>query len=712
MLSWKKSGHGFRHGIMAGVLWLALMAGGLFSPAHAQSAVELDPVTVLATKTPEPTTESLAGVSSVRQEQMNELMPGKISDLLFGIPSVTFVERGDDPATAINIRGMQDFGRVAVIIDGARQDFQRSGHNANGMFYLEPELLSGVDVVRGPVANIYGSGAIGGVASFTTKDVNDVLKGNETWGMLTHGLGATNGPEGLSSVFAAARPNQNVDLFAGGTYRKSGNYKDGDGNTVPNTGQDIWTGIGKITVRLADGHEIKLSGIHYDGQYASGQPGVAGVYDNHLVNDQFTAKYTFSRPDIPLIDFVGSAYWNKTSADQTVTQNFTSGGIDFTGPVGTRRNFTVQTSGFDVNNTGRFDLGPFRNAITVGGDGFRDDVTVSSTGDPGSALTPGGNRSVSGAFAQWKVNYSTWLETIAAVRYDNYSLSGGGTENSGSHVSPKFTVGVTPFAGFTPYATYAEGYRAPAVTETLIDGYHPGDLFYFIPNPNLKPEVGKTLEGGLNLKYDNIFMAGDKFRGKIGIFRNNVDDYIDLVGTTDFVPPLMCPPSSIFGGAGSLCYQYVNVAHARIDGFEFESMYDAGGWFFGLSGQHLKGRNADTGAPLATIQPDQLATTVGARFLDRKLTVAMRWLAVAAKHAGDIPVDDQGDLVFPASAAYNLVKLYVGYEPTQDVMIGFSVDNLLNQEYTPYMNGIPERGITFKGELKVRFTDSYFKQKG
>jgi hemoglobin/transferrin/lactoferrin receptor protein len=703
---------------MAGVSWLALMASGVFSPAHAQfAAVELDPVTVLATKTPEPTTESLAGVSSVRQEQMNELMPDKISDLLFGIPSVTFVERGDDPATAINIRGMQDFGRVAVIVDGARQDFQRSGHNANGMFYLEPELLSGVDIVRGPVANIYGSGAIGGVASFTTKDVDDVLKGNEKWGILTHGLGATNGPEGLSSVFAAARPNQNVDLFVGGTYRKSNDYKDGDGNTVPNTGQEIWTGISKITVRPADGQEIKLSGIHYDGQYASGQPGVAGVYDNHLVNDQFVAKYTFARPDIPLIDFSGSAYWNKTSADQTVTQNFTSGGVDFTGPVGTQRNFTVQTSGFDVNNTAHFDLGSFRNAITVGGDGFRDDVTVSSTGDPGSALTPGGNRSVSGAFAQWKVNYSTWLETIAAVRYDNYSLSGGGVENSGSHVSPKFTVGVTPFTGFTPYATYAEGYRAPAVTETLIDGYHPGDLFYFIPNPNLKPEVGKTLEGGLNLKYDNVFTSGDKFRAKFGIFRNNVDDYIDLTSYYDPTSTL-CPPSSVLappGPGGSLCYQYANIAHARIDGFEFESMYDAGGWFLGLSGQHLKGRDVDTGAPLATIQPDQIATTIGARFLDRKLTVAMRWLAVAAKKAEDIPVDPNqpgSPLVFPTSDAYNLIKLYIGYEPTQDVMLGFSVDNLLNQEYTPYMNGIPERGITFKGELKVRFTDSYFKQKG
>jgi hemoglobin/transferrin/lactoferrin receptor protein len=678
--------------------------------AQEQTAVSLDPITVLATKTPEKTADSLAAVSSVRQDQIQQLMPSRVSDLLFGIPSVTSIERGDDPATAIGIRGLQDFGRVAVIVDGARQNFQRSGHNANGMFYLEPELLSGIDIVRGPVANIFGSGAIGGVASFTTKDADDVLKPGEQWGVLTHGLTGSNGPGALGSIFTAARPNPNVDVFAGATYRSTSDYNDGDGNKVPNTGQDIATGIGKVTFRPSDGQQIKLGAIHYDAKYDSGQNGQSGVYDNHVMNDQFTAKYNFARPDIPLVDLTVSSYWNQTSADQTVKENFTTGGVDFTGPVGTQRNFTIKTIGLDANNTSRFETGPLRHAITVGGDGFRDDVSVSSTGDPGSALTPGGRRDVSGAFAEWKMNYSSWLETIGALRYDKYSLDGGGTSNGGDHVSPKFTLGLTPLNGFTVYGTYAEGYRAPAVTETLIDGYHPGDLFYFIPNPNLKPEIGRTLEAGINLKYDGIFMAGDKFRGKFNVFRNNVTDYIDLLGTVDFVPPLTCPPSSIFGGFGSLCYQYVNIANARIEGVEFETMYDAGAWFLGVSGQHLRGYNVDTNAPLATIQPDQVATTIGARFFDRKLTVAVRWAAVAAKNAGDIPVSDTGDLVFAPSSRYDLVKLYLGYEPTPDVVAGLSVDNVLNAQYTPYMSQIARPGVGVKGELKIRFGESFFKK--
>ena len=34
------------------------------------------------------------------------------ADIFFGMPGVRVQERPDDPGTAINIRGLQDFGRV------------------------------------------------------------------------------------------------------------------------------------------------------------------------------------------------------------------------------------------------------------------------------------------------------------------------------------------------------------------------------------------------------------------------------------------------------------------------------------------------------------------------------------------------------------------------------------------------------------------------
>jgi hemoglobin/transferrin/lactoferrin receptor protein len=157
-------------------------------------------------------------------------------------------------------------------------------------------------------------------------------------------------------------------------------------------------------------------------------------------------------------------------------------------------------------------------------------------------------------------------------------------------------------------------------------------------------------------------------------------------------------------------------------GFELESTYDAGAWFAGLNYSHVRGRNVEADQPLAKIAPDAVTTTLGARFLDRKLTLTVRWQAVSGKDANDIPKDSQGRLIFPQTSSYNLVNLNATYQATPDILASFAVENLLNTEYTRYMTsypnatgsgtpiGFPQPGITFKGALKVRFGDSFFKK--
>jgi hemoglobin/transferrin/lactoferrin receptor protein len=723
--------------LLFGTSFVALTVGN-GSAAFAQSTQTLDPITVLATKTEEKAIESLAGVSTLRQEQLEIIQATRPSELTWGMPSVWFQDRGDNPESSINIRGLQDFGRVAVIIDGARQNFQRSGHNANGTFFLEPELLAGVDVIRGPVANVYGSGAIGGVASFRTKDVDDILKPGQRWGAEVFGLGGSNVSRGLGSAFAGAR-GPYADIFAGGTYRSQSNYQDGNGAEVPNSGADVATGIGKLTVRPAPGHQVKLSGITYDARFDTGQqfPNQESVYDTRVRNNIVNARWRYSRPEDRLFDFDGNVYWTNTEQKQTKIANGTPGsmGNPITGFVGDSRSFGIDTKGFDVYNTSRFDTGAVRHALTYGGDYFRDDVQNNDPTGNGEVLTPNGQRTVSGAFAQWRVNYSTWLEAIGALRYDRYELTSPAASSDGDHLSPKLTVGITPVNGFTVYGTFAEGYRAPAVTETLVVGPHPPfavgfpNLFTLLPNPLLQPEVGKTLEAGINLRYDNILTKGDKLRAKFNVFRNDIDNYIELV---NFGPPVLaCPPGVplfvcqlgfvpfITVNSTSLA-QYQNIGEARIEGVEFEGTYDTGDWFVNLAGSHLRGRDVTAGIPLATIPPDKLSAMLGLRLYDRKLTLAARLLAVAAKKASDIPDRDGNGLPdYLPVGGYTIVNLYVGYAPTPDVIASFSVDNVFNAYYVPYLNAggpsepgqpppiiFPGPGVTYKAAVRIRFGSS------
>lgn len=126
----------------------ALAAAGALAPASAQSDIVLDPITVVATKTAEAVSDTLAAVSTIRSEQIEQTRATTAAELFRATPGVWFQNRPDDPSTSINIRGLQDFGRVAVTIDGARQNFQRTGHAADGQFYIEPNTIAGIDVVR------------------------------------------------------------------------------------------------------------------------------------------------------------------------------------------------------------------------------------------------------------------------------------------------------------------------------------------------------------------------------------------------------------------------------------------------------------------------------------------------------------------------------------------------------------------------------------
>ncbi len=187
----------------------------------------LDEITVGATKLEERAIDSLAPVSVMTLEQIQGRMATTVGGLIYNMPGVWLQDRGDEPSTSINIRGLQDFGRVAVVVDGARQNYQRTGHFANGSFFLNPELIGGIDIVRGPTANIYGSGAIGGVASFRTKDIQDVVRPGERWGVDVNSIIGSNYGRALGSIFGGVKVNPNVDVFAGGTYSTQEDYRDG-----------------------------------------------------------------------------------------------------------------------------------------------------------------------------------------------------------------------------------------------------------------------------------------------------------------------------------------------------------------------------------------------------------------------------------------------------------------------------------------------------
>ncbi len=637
--------------------------------AEAQEAVlsggvlELDAITVTATRSPEPAYGALSPSSVWTHGELQPLQPDGVGEILDLVPSVNTQTTPSDPGAAVGIRGLQDFGRVNVMVDGARQNFQKSGHGANGTFYFDTEMLKAVDVTRGPSATIYGSGAIGGVVSFTTLDADDVLDDDETVAVRLKSTLETNAPSAMVHGEAAARLSDSVAVVGAATWRDAGDYQAGGGETI-NSAQEMVSGLAKARFRPTDAHDVTLSALHYDSSFDNA---LVDTASSNAVSDTYTLGYRHT-PDTAWADLTAKTYYTTTRLtheDRDASETYEIG-----------------TVGLDLFNTSRFETGRIAHAVTYGVDVFHDQVETSDPNGSSDDLTPSGERVVYGAYVQDSAEITDWLEVIGALRYDGYRLSGSGMVNEGSRLSPKLTVGITPFDPVTFYATYAEGYRAPSITETLIDGFHPPPVSTgrFIPNPDLQPEVAHSLEGGINLRKDGLLGPDDQLRVKLGAFRNRVDNYIEQVFEMFPIP----------GG-----YQYQNVAEATLEGVELEAAYDAGFAFATVSGQVMRGVDESTREELASVPQNRLVAILGFRAFDRALEAGTKITAVAAK--------DGAEQLGLVGEAYQVVDLFAAWRLSEDASANLTFSNLFDRRYTQYPNGSPSPGFNAKFSFTTRF---------
>jgi hemoglobin/transferrin/lactoferrin receptor protein len=169
------------------VLMWSMSAAGAEEPPADPPVIELEVLTVTATKTERSAFEVPASVSIIGPERIESEQPQSIGDLLEELPTVEVVSGPRRIGETANIRGL-DEERIVTTIDGARQNFN-IGHQ--GRFFIEPDLLKQVEIYRGANSALYGSGAIGGVIALTTKDASDLLDPGERFGARLKGASRT-----------------------------------------------------------------------------------------------------------------------------------------------------------------------------------------------------------------------------------------------------------------------------------------------------------------------------------------------------------------------------------------------------------------------------------------------------------------------------------------------------------------------------------------
>lgn len=107
------------------------------------------------------------------------------ADVLKGMVNVFSGDSRNSGALDPSIRGIQGPGRVPVIIDGTEQALTvwRGYNGASNRNYIDPSLVAGVQVLKGPVSERGVNASSGGAVVINTLDADDILKPEQKFGI-------------------------------------------------------------------------------------------------------------------------------------------------------------------------------------------------------------------------------------------------------------------------------------------------------------------------------------------------------------------------------------------------------------------------------------------------------------------------------------------------------------------------------------------------
>lgn len=656
----------------------------------------LSPIVVRSGTSSDPY-EAPGPASAVTADEIEQFGGKNVDDVLRATPGTFTRDNVQNPGVAVNIRGLEGSGRVNMMIDGVRQNFRFTGHEAQGLTYVDPAFLAGVDISRGYVSGVGGGNTLAGSVNFRTYNIDDVIVDGKNYGGFATATYGTNSGGWSEAVLGAYRFSDTVAVLGGISKRDPGNYKNGNGEVVPFTESDVLSGLFKVEITPNDEHRLLLGANILRDEF------LANSYYQTIHSRTFNASYSYDPADNDLVDFKVNAYRTQLLMDYDFSPLISGGGS------ARGREIDNVGTGFDVSNTSRFTIGDVDVRANYGLEYFADDYDVTnSTAVPGRGVNGSGKNANTSLFSSTQFSYGI-ADLTVGLRYDHFHLQGSGSVAAGNPMgmpagpyevdrsegrfNPAVTLAFNPLDWLQPYVTYSHTSRPPTISETFVGGSHPGSGApqFFFPNPFLEPELSRGWEVGANVRADSLFLAGDSFRLKANYFNNRIENYI----TANFD-----------GGT-----HFANVpGTSTVQGVEVQAAYDAGSFFGSLAYTHTHSElpSQINGFGAQSYVPDNVFTaTVGARFLEQRLTVGARGYLVSESYVGE---DNVGPGVSPYEPGYELVDLFANYKFENGIELSANVSNVFDTAYTPALSTPPGgssvetgRGRTFFLTAKAVF---------
>ncbi|KQV56657.1 MULTISPECIES: TonB-dependent hemoglobin/transferrin/lactoferrin family receptor [unclassified Caulobacter] len=617
----------------------ALLAttGHAAEPTAAADAVELDKVTVTATRSEKTVSEAPVTVSVISSDEIEDGLVRDIKDLVRDEPGVSVrsaparftaagASTGRDGNAGFNIRGLEG-NRVLIVVDGVRvpDGFAFGAQSVGRGDQVDLDLLKSVEIVRGPASALYGADGLAGSVSFITKDPSDLLKGGDTFAGRARVGYASADKSWTESLVLAGKSDRWEALVA---YTR----RDGDGQKTAGTNDSA--NIDRTTANPEDNQSNAVLGKLV---YSPNDKNRFRLTLDHLDRDvDWTVLSAIAKPTLAATSVIGLTAFDKLRRDRaTLDHRFDGEGLISTARTSLywQRSKTRQFSAEDRNTAADrtrdatfdnrvfgasvelhsvFDSGSVKHEVVWGGDasitrqqGTRDG-TVPPVGEtfPAKAF-PTTDYTLAGLYVQDEITAGP-LTIYPAVRFDYYKLdpkpdplfTTTASGQSDSHVSPKLGLVWDATELVTVFANVATGFKAPSPSQVNTGFANLVSNYRSISNPDLKPETSRTLEAGFRMQRSGWRVAVTGFTGEY-------DDFIEQVQV-----------SGNFTAANPAVYQYVNLSGVKISGAEAKGAFELGAGFTArAAASYARGASRTNGinTPLTSIDPVKLTAGLAYR---------------------------------------------------------------------------------------------------
>ncbi len=464
----------------------------LAAPAMASTAAEqsaggeghagIDTILVTATRIEQATAETGSTVRIIDAEEIASLGFSHALDAITIAPGVTVNQNGAFGGSAtVRIRGASS-GQTLVLIDGVSANDASSPGGGFDFARLDTENIERIEILSGPQSTLWGTDAIGGVVSITTKRPGEGLGGSLFAQAGSYGAfrsGASVGHGGAAGDFRLAATRLNTDGISRADERNGNTEDDGlESLTLSARGGLNLPREARIEGSLLwNGSETEFDSFRF------GAEGNVGDGDELSKTEELSGHIALKAPlfdgRLDNLLLVGRAAIDR--------RNFSDGATSFEAEGG-RTLFRYQgTLAIDARNT-----------LAVGAE--REESS-----------TNGNESSIDGLFALYEWRPVEALTLTGGLRSDDH-------EDFGSETTARIAAAIRPVPNLTLRGSWGQGFKAPTLFQTTF--FCCGAT---AANEALQPERSEGVDFGAEWRPGSGL-------GTIGLtfFRQHTEDLIDF----------------------------------------------------------------------------------------------------------------------------------------------------------------------------------------